>query len=120
MAELKFNCPVCQQPLEAPDNMTGEMICCPGCEESITVPGTKPRKYTECPFCAEQILFDAIKCRFCGEFVDNPTRQQPAQPVIVKEKGEGCFLQTMNIGCVVIIGIILLFVFIGLFAKIFM
>lgn len=79
-------------------------------------------KTKKCPYCAEQILSDAVKCRFCGEFLVDSLRPsqssapeskqnvapEPKQTVIVKEKGEGLFLQTLNCGCVVVIIVIAL------------
>ena len=30
----------------------------------------------KCPFCAEQIQDEAVKCRFCGEFLDGSSKSR--------------------------------------------
>ena len=42
MVELKFNCPHCNQSLEAPEEMLGENIECPACNGAIQLPIPEP------------------------------------------------------------------------------
>ncbi len=93
MSEVSFNCPHCNQPLEAPSEMTGETTECPSCKTSILVlgnqsdhaeklpsrpdsqhcapPNPPPASAVKhCPYCGEVILRSAVKCKHCGEFLD--------------------------------------------------
>jgi len=76
-----FNCPLCNQPVDAEDEYRGESAECPHCGKPITVPSaaSAPRSEIPCKFCGESILNSARKCKHCGEFLDESLRQQ--QPV---------------------------------------
>ena len=137
MPDIKFTCPNCGQSLEAPDDMLGQQIACPSRNGTIeiplpppkpTIPPPTPQKLTRaCPFCSEDILMTARKCKHCGEILDESLREQRSSPpsdpsptpqivqekVVVKPRGEGCFLQTCNVGCAIIfiiIAVIVIFV----------
>jgi DNA-directed RNA polymerase subunit RPC12/RpoP len=71
--------------LEFADSAAGTAVRCPKCKAKLIVPGTsaldadEPRRETvgpttkRCPYCKERILRDAVKCRYCGEMLDDCT-----------------------------------------------
>lgn len=75
----------------------------------------------KCPYCSEDILADAKKCKHCGEYLDEELRansQKQETKVVAKE---GCFLQTLNVGCMIVAiiigGLILGIILISLLGK---
>jgi len=73
-----------------------------------------------CPECGRQVSDQAKNCPDCGYPINEeiiiynepeaPT--PPPRPIVVKSQ-EGCFLQTLNCGCIVfviIIGLVVLFI----------
>jgi len=42
MAEMKFACPECKQPLEVDEDAAGQSINCPACSKPITIPPPVP------------------------------------------------------------------------------
>lgn len=71
MPDITFECPHCQQTLEAPEDMAGETIECPACEQPIQLPHASGEPAIEpeaktCPNCGQAMAPDAVLCVQCG------------------------------------------------------
>ena len=118
MLEQKLECPSCHNKIVFSDTEPQETSA----TENIPPPVPAPQTIKACPYCGEEILKVARKCKHCGEILDvklkrerqmksrrtspSPRPPPPREKVVVKQKGEGCFLQTLNIGCLIIFIII--------------
>lgn len=58
-----------------------------------------------CPECSKSISDSANNCPYCG-YPINPTK-------VLKPKGQGCFMQTLNAGCLIIVSILVFALVIG-------
>ena len=111
---FQVECPGCGQDLTVAGDQAGGALQCMRCGQAFEVAAPAEPPQRACPFCAEPIRADAVKCRHCGEFLDGSAR--PAPPSVEVKKSEGLFLQTMNLGCAVVILLIAL-VFIAMCAA---
>ena len=48
-----------------------------------------PQGTKQCPYCAEIILAAAIKCRYCGEFLNKPIKNSPGEKPADEKKQTG-------------------------------
>ena len=109
-----INCPECG------NEVSDKAEKCPKCAFPI-----KDSAQKICPECGTQVSSNDLKCPKCAfplkmvEEKPTPISNNPKTEVIVKSK-EGCFLQTLNVGCMIIagvIGLIILVVLIGFCSR---
>lgn len=76
----------------------------------------------KCPECGTEVSSLADKCPKCAYPIkktsqpSNPSREPKVYVQHTEPKGEGCFLQTLNFGCMTIAVIIGLIILLGLVA----
>lgn len=72
----------------------------------------------DCPECGTQVSDRAEKCLRCAypisaNLSNNRNAQNRTETNVVVKSGEGCFLQTLNTGCMIIAVLIGVFILIG-------
>ena len=79
MADVKINCPYCDQKLEIPEDLVGQDINCPACNETIEIAEAEVPAESEpagqpdpggimqpCPKCRLSVHRALKRCRHCG------------------------------------------------------
>lgn len=110
MSDISFRCVKCNQQLDVPENLLGQVVKCPTCNQSLRLPSPDKQKIIlhkqsspaltatrtipsrenrtkACPFCGEEILYVAIKCKHCG--TDLNAKEKPKQKTTSTAKGCG-------------------------------
>src|SRR5690348_12911887 len=88
MADIIFDCPHCQQSLEAPPEGAGLTIACPKCSKDVVIPDPAPKikipKFQlkkQCPKCNAYLPSnEATTCLKCGWKEGVPEMAAPPSP----------------------------------------
>ena len=81
-----IECPTCSRRLRVPDGLQVQDVQCPSCGTTFptgvetgqvtTTPPSEPGRieasspFRVCPFCREDVPREEVRCRYCGEAVD--------------------------------------------------
>jgi uncharacterized paraquat-inducible protein A len=129
MPDIHFECPKCTQSLDAPEELASQLIECPTCKETIEVPlrsrAAKPPasaplpslpipqlsqplrqefinpNLETCPACRAQVSREADVCPHCGH------------PIKRGFLGRAGTERVLNVGCFIIILVIVALVVLG-------
>ena len=83
MSDINFDCPHCNQNLDAPSDMAGETLECPGCQNSITIP--VPQSTT--PSGKKRIVLKKSSVRNRPLPTAQPTAPPPAREIKPSDPG---------------------------------
>lgn len=72
---------------------------------------------TNCPECRTEVSDKADKCPKCAYPLKTQSHKSEVQKEIIVEKKEGCFLQTLNFGCMAIVVIIVIIILVVIFSS---
>jgi hypothetical protein len=67
-----------------------------------------------CPECNKEVSDKASSCPYCGCPIQPDATPQEVKVVQAPNK-EGCFLQTMNVGCMIVAAVIIFIIIVALF-----
>ena len=72
-----------------------------------------------CPECGATVSDKAEKCPKCAfPLNSNVSTTQDGNKEVITESKEGCFLQTLNMGCMIVAGIILAAIFFAIMVMV--